>query len=109
MRSAGLLPDVDYTPLTSAADFRLSVERIADFDVRVAMPRGYRGRRARKAAFAHRARLARYLMRLCKGARAEHERRLANVIIYGCSHPEMFAWTEAAPVSEEAWRRLGKG
>lgn len=57
-----------------------------------------RGRRARRDAFYHRARLCRVLTRIAKATlaetSAEWEMRMQNVIVCGTSHPE--AWLDWA-------------
>lgn len=51
------------------------------------------GKRARRAAFYHRARMCRVLTRIARVAYHEQEpelqERFRNIIVYGTSHPEM--------------------
>jgi hypothetical protein len=94
------------------------MSRIAEFNVRVAMPPGYRGRRARKAAFAHRARVARHLLRVARELGAAYNDRMSaawrDLVVYGIAVvspdrgliPAGEVYQEAGSFSEEAGRDL---
>lgn len=137
MRSPGIV-DLEYEPLLTREAFREAADRACSLDdlgeivSRVARqaegkprsifiqhaPRRYRSRRARKAAFAHRARCARHLLRVARALGEAYNEKMSaawrNLLVYGIAVvspdrgliPAGEVYEEAGSFTEEGWRNL---